>query len=220
MGKKIIILISIEIFFSLFIPSIVKASNVYVNEEFGINIKGPEGWFMISSEKEEQFFKKAVKESVERTNKEEAINSVERNVLDETADRYFKRQQRLVSFRKYSTSETYLSKNPMIAIDVKDISYKPEIGSSMDYANYLVEGNRSSTTFKLVEAPNEIILNGNTGARYIYEIGSNTRKLSYFFFLPNRKICSLTFGANTQEFDTLLLEIQEVMNSFTINKME
>lgn len=192
--------------------------NRYINEEYGISIIAPENWHKISSSEEvrqENQFSDSLSGDVTKRYKSYLFGGITKDLIQHLS----KKHTRLISFRKHSASETRIPKNPQIAIDIHDISDRPQIKDALDYCNDFIKGNINSAIFRVIEAPKEITLNGISGVVAVYEYITDTwsiKDISYYFLMPNNKVYELRFSANLEEYDKFLPEFEEAKKSFIL----
>lgn len=169
----------------------VTEDGFYVSKEYGISVKAPQEWRKLPN----------------------GTIFYNENALDTV--------KVLLILRKYPSPEEVV-KNPVIVIEFYDASQDGNFKSALELQSNDVNS-KDFTGSKLIEAPKEIIINGQTGASMVYEFPTavdTIKAIDCDFLLSVNRVCKLAFLANPEEFDKLLPEFQEFVNSLKLTAQE
>ena len=181
----------------------IPKSLTYKNALMGIEIRGPEDWFM---------------HEVPHTMPGEKPERLLGVLVDFT----------LVPFGSKSKSEDF----PIISLETesaKDVTGKILGGKTpLEYANYIVEvlkelpGMMDVKKIKIIEEPNLVKIKDQEGARYIYEMKTakgnserNSKELVYVF-MKGDLFYSLEYTSKPEYFDKHTKEFEAALNTFVL----
>ncbi len=124
---------------------------IYVNDDIGIKISGPSGWYMYSAE-ELAKSDDATKEAAGELSKEIELSQ-------------FPARTKVVEFTKYPFAKVF--PNPIISLSFFDMSNAPsELIDPINFINFkLSKLQRDSKNFEILKEPKKIVINTKEGSR-------------------------------------------------------
>lgn len=146
----------------------------YINDDIGIKLSGPQGWYMYSAE--------------ELTKADDATKEAAGELFKETELSQFPFRKKVVEFTKYTFAKVF--PNPVISLSFFDMLGAPkDLKDPVNYMNFQLSNmQKLSKDSEIIEGPKKIIINGKKGVRAVvkytipvYNIPKNFKQIICFF---------------------------------------
>lgn len=211
-----------------------KTENTYINEEYGISITGPKGWYMERIEKTifEREFKPVVdttkkalnindpksvdiaqKRAMEMTYDDMGIPESQRKIFSEAIEKV----KYLVTFHKGKKKDAV---HTSIMITVQDISTEKNKKTILDYVEKDVnETKQLVNNFEIIEGPKKVMLDGIETVKLISEyniMNNSVKNLSYGWIMRDNLYRIDAVSVPATDFEGDLKYFQEAINSLVL----
>lgn len=197
-----------------------KKQNYYVNEEYGISVTGPKGWYKISGEELIKIKKEAneafLKDWNEKHKDDHKAIEFGKAFID-SQDNFGKS---LCDFFKEPKTPNKFIPHISLGILYKIGSLK-DINSEYELINHL-NSKQFFPSQKLISPVEEVIINNKKVVTYTVEVQTQLQSVSievkqrHYLFLKNNFIIDLSCEAKKEEFNDNLPIFEKVINSGSI----